>query len=635
MLLSAPDIGFRAGFMGRFLDELKRRNVFRVGIAYAIATWILLQITEVITPILELPDWAPKLIFVILAVGYVPALIFAWAFELTPEGIKLEKDVERSESITHKTGRKLDYVIIAVLVVALGYFVWERQSLVSQTDVEAVAEAPVAEPAESIEVTETSKARSIAVIPFVYMSPDKEREWFADGLTEEILNALARTPDLLVAARTSSFTFKGSNEDIPTIAKALGVDHILEGSVRRSGDRLRVTAQLVRASDGFHLWSENYDRTLDDLIDIQENVAIEIANALQTAMDPEALALMVKSGTSSVPAFEAYLQGLAIGVSTLISGDVYEFLDARDAYEHAVDLDPQFAKAYWELATFWRIQLTQTNTNSGITELAPAEILPVYFDAIDKAIEHEQDPLNKILYRAQKARTEMKYQKALRLNTEYLELRPNDQDAQIMHLILLGDLGMHDETAEAIIEFYERDGYDVLVTGVSVNDLIYVGDSETTRTFAKNALARFPDASGVRYQSHRALLWVGDIDGASKLVPMIQASDVPETSRYLVSLRQACAENRLADAERLHTRGNAQYVGDASISWLGHRIMGNDEEAVAALMPYDEAQDMITMTSFLGYRTFDPRPFPNLMAVLAGQRIDPWEVVVMPYQCRR
>ena len=328
MLLSAPDIGFKTSFMGNFFDELKRRNVFRVGIAYAIATWVLLQITEVIAPILELPDWAPKLIFVILAVGFAPALIFAWAFELTPEGIKRESEVDRSESITHQTGRKFDFAIIAVLAIALAYFVWERQSLVSQSELESepVAEQiDVPDPAEFIEADATTNRRSIAVIPFVYMSPDKEREWFADGLTEEILNSLARTPDLLVAARTSSFTFKGSNEDIPTIAKALGVNHILEGSVRRSGDRLRVTAQLVRASDGFHLWSENYDRTLDDLIEIQENVAIEIANALQTAMDPEALAQMVKSGTSSVPAFEAYLQGLAFGVSTVVSGDIYEF----------------------------------------------------------------------------------------------------------------------------------------------------------------------------------------------------------------------------------------------------------------------------------------------------------------------
>ncbi len=311
------------------------------------------------------------------------------------------------------------------------------------------------------------------MIPFVNMSSDKEQEWFADGLTEEILNSLARTPELLVASRTSSFTFKGSNQDIPTIAKALGVEHILEGSVRRAGDRLRVTAQLVRAKDGFHLWSENYDRNLDDLIDIQENVAIEIANALETAMDPEALAKMVSSGTSSVPAFEAYLRGLAVGESTFATGDIYENLNARDAYERAIELDPEFAQAYWRLAIFWRNQLTVNYTTSGITDLTPAEILPIYYDGINKAIEYEKDPVSKILYRAGKARTEMKYRQALRLTTDYLEQRPNDQAAQFLYLTLLAELDMRDEVTKSVAEFYERDGYNPVVTGTSLTRLLY------------------------------------------------------------------------------------------------------------------------------------------------------------------
>ena len=323
--------------MGKFFDELKRRNVVRVGIAYLVVGWIVFQIGEVMFPTFGTPDWVFKTIILVIAVGFPFALIFAWAFELTPEGVKKTQDVNVSVSVTAATGKKLNYIIIAALVIALGYFVWERQV---PTDSPAHRPDSVAEPSAAIEaieagesVEEEASKRSIAVIPFVNMSSDKEQEWFADGLTEEILNSLARTPDLLVAARTSSFTFKGSNEDIPTIAKALGVEHILEGSVRRSGDRLRVTAQLVRASDGFHLWSENYDRNLDDLIDIQENVAIEIANALETAMNPEALARMVSSGTSSVPAFEAYLRGLAVGESTFATGDIYENLNARDAYE--------------------------------------------------------------------------------------------------------------------------------------------------------------------------------------------------------------------------------------------------------------------------------------------------------------
>jgi len=625
--------------MGKFFDELKRRNVVRVGIAYIVVGWIVFQIGEVMFPTFGTPDWVFKTIILVIAVGFPFALIFAWAFELTPEGVKKTRDVNVAASVTATTGKKLNYIIIAALVIALGYFVWERQV---PTDSPAHRPDSVAEPSAAIEaieagesVEEEASKRSIAVIPFVNMSSDKEQEWFADGLTEEILNSLARTPDLLVAARTSSFTFKGSNEDIPTIAKALGVEHILEGSVRRSGDRLRVTAQLVRASDGFHLWSENYDRNLDDLIDIQENVAIEIANALETAMNPDALARMVSSGTNSVPAFEAYLRGLAVGESTFVTGDIYENLNARDAYERAIELDPEFAQAYWRLAIFWRNQMTVNLITSGVTELTPAEMLPLYEDVINKAIEYEKDPVSKIMYRAQKTRIEMKYRQALRLNTEYLEQRPNDQSAQLIQLNLLAELDMRDDVTEAVAEFYARDGFDPIVAGTSLTRLLYTGEPETLRTFAKNAVERFGDNANVMYQAHRALLWVADIDGASKVLPVILASDLPDDSRYLVLLRQACAENRVTDAIRLYTKGIEQFADDASIMWLSHLIMGNEEEAVEALMAFDADRDMITMTSFLGYGTFDREPYPNLMAVLESQGIGWGEPVETPYQCRR
>ena len=332
--------------------ELKRRNVVRVGIAYAIVAWVLAQIAEFAFENFGAPEWVLKTVVVLLLLGLPLALFFAWAFEVTPEGVKREKDIDRSQSITQTTGRKLDFLIIGALVLALVYFVWERQA--GNDEFDSSRQANV----ESVEVSSANgpAIRSIAVLPFINMSSDQEQEWFSDGLTEEILNALARTPDLLVAARTSSFKFKGSGEDVPTIASALGVAHVLEGSVRRDRDRLRVTAQLIRASDGFHLWSQNYDRKPEDVIALQEEVAIEIAIALQTAMDPDALASMVSSGTSSVPAYNSYLQGLAYGISTLSTGDAYVFLSARDAFERAVELDPEFASAYWELAKFWDLR---------------------------------------------------------------------------------------------------------------------------------------------------------------------------------------------------------------------------------------------------------------------------------------
>jgi TolB-like protein len=621
--------------MGTFFDELKRRNVVRVGIAYAIVCWLVFQVGEILFPEFGAPDWVFKTLILVLVIGFPFALIFAWAFELTPDGIKKTRDVNVATSVTASTGRRLDFVIIAALVVALGYFIWERQAPVEEADTEplaeSVAEDAAGEPAEA----EGVSRRSIAVIPFVNMSSDKEQEWFADGLTEEILNSLARTPDLLVAARTSSFTFKGSNEDIPTIAAALGVDHILEGSVRRSGDRLRVTAQLVRANDGFHLWSENYDRAVDDMIDIQEDVAIEIANALETALDPEALAQMVSSGTRSVPAFEAYLAGLAVGESTFVTGDIYENLNARDAFERAIELDPEFSKAHWRLALFWRNQMTVSFIPSGITELTLAEMLPLYEDAISNAIKYEKDPLSKILYRASKARTEFKFHQTLRLITEYLEQRPNDQAAQLMHLLLIGDMDMRDAIADTVTEYYERDGFDPVITGSSLTRLLFSGDMELLRTFAKMSVERFGDNANVMYQAHRALLWIGDVDGASKVLPIILASDLPDDSRYLVLLRQACAERRIEDAERLYQQALVDYAGDPSTNWIGNKIMGYDDKASEVLAEYDARNDMMTMVDFMSYGTFDASPHPNLTALLESQGIERGDPIETPYRCHR
>jgi TolB-like protein len=618
--------------MGQFFNELKRRNVVRVGLAYAVVGWLVFQVGEVLFPTFGAPEWIFKSLILIIALGFPFALLFAWAFELTPQGIKKTAEVDANVSITPSTGKKLNIITIVALVAALGYFIWERQSY-EQVSETVAAETVAADTAPGQANVKTPGKRTIAVLPFVNMSSDKEQEWFADGLTEEILNSLARTPDLLVAARTSSFAYKGSNEDIIKIADALGVAHVLEGSVRRSDDRLRVTAQLIRASDGFHLWSENYDRSIADLIDIQENVAFEIANALETAMDPEALARMVSAGTSSIPAFEAYLQGLAYGVSTLQTGDAYLFLSAREAFERAVELDPEFSKAYWRLANFWNVQLSTTNIIAGLTDFSRQEMTALYEDAIDKAIRFEDDEANSFFYRAHKARHELKLSQALRLNTEYLKRRPLDQIAQNLQLELLAMQSSDEEIIDAIKTFAEVDGHDVVVTQASITRLLFTGDNAYLREFSKRAADQFPDQAFVQYQAHRGLLWAGDIDGATRLMPTILSSDLPEDSRYLVLLRQACAENRVDDAKRMYERGLRQFADEHSIVWLSHLIMGDSEAAFATLQELDNADDLSGLADFLTYGYFDASQFPNLRALLENQGIQRSNVHVPPYQC--
>jgi len=238
-----------------FFGELKRRNVFRMAAAYAVVGWLIVEVCSVVLPTFDAPEWVQKVITFLILLGFPMALAFAWAFEMTPEGLKRERDVVREESITHSTGRKLDFFIIGVLAVAVVFLVVDNYWLTEPEDETTSAEA----------IAEASGPASIAVLPFVNMSASEENEYFSDGITEELLNLLAQLPELKVSSRTSSFTFKGTNSDIPTVAERLGVTNILEGSVRRSGNRVRITAQLIDAKSDTHLWSETYDRELEDI----------------------------------------------------------------------------------------------------------------------------------------------------------------------------------------------------------------------------------------------------------------------------------------------------------------------------------------------------------------------------------
>jgi TolB-like protein len=272
--------------------ELKRRNVFRVGIAYLVAAWLLLQITDVLSGVLGLPEFVGKAVFLILLVGLVPALVFSWAYEITPEGVKREADVRPDESIGPQTARKLDIVVIAMLVAVAALVLYDRlipepspplgtaDSAATKRADEAASESVAVKSAPAVDGT----VSSVAVLPFVNMSPDPDNEYFSDGVSEEILNVLADVKDLRVAARTSSFAFRGSSLGISEIADQLGVDYVLEGSVRKSGDQVRITAQLIQAGDGFHVWSESYDRTLTNIFAIQDEIAASIADVLEVQL---------------------------------------------------------------------------------------------------------------------------------------------------------------------------------------------------------------------------------------------------------------------------------------------------------------------------------------------------------------
>ena len=300
--------------MSPVFEELKRRNVFRVGAAYAVAAWLVIQVVETISPAFGFGDAAVRITVVVLAIGSIPVLILAWAFEITPDGVKREDQVDRSQSGASVSAHKLNRALVFLLIAAVGYFAVDKFVLDSREGNNSPAPAgpELAERSAQTQVGATggsAEARSVAVLPFVAMSNGQDDGYFADGLTEEVLNYLASVPELLVTARTSSFHFKGTDLPIPEIAATLGVANVVEGSVRRAGDKVRITAQLIRAADGFHLWSGTYDRTLEDIFAVQEDIARSIAEVLDVALDNQAMVRMRNAGIGDVDAFISYQKG--------------------------------------------------------------------------------------------------------------------------------------------------------------------------------------------------------------------------------------------------------------------------------------------------------------------------------------
>ncbi len=352
-----------------FIAELKRRNVFKVGTAYVVMAWLLAQGVDIFLENFGAPDWVIKTVLLLLVAGFPIALFFAWAFELTPEGIKKEKDVDRSQSITHQTGRKLDYTIIAILALALGYFAWDKFAPEDSAENTAIqVEAGAAEPVSE---------KSIAVLPFVNMSDDASNEYFSDGISEEILNSLAKIHELKVAGRTSSFSFKGKNQDLRQIGEALGVAHILEGSVRKSGDKVRITAQLIQVDDGFHLWSESYDRELTDVFAIQDEIATAILIELKAHLLDSQSSPVVTARTNS-EAYDLYL---------LARQRIYErarlsLESATELLDEAITLDANYAPAYAQRAI---ATLLLGDNNYGVIPKQQAESQAKLY--LDKALQ--------------------------------------------------------------------------------------------------------------------------------------------------------------------------------------------------------------------------------------------------------
>src|SRR5256714_15626563 len=317
--------------------ELKRRNVIRFAGLYLVGSWLLVQVASTVLPMFGSPDWLPRSVVILLALGFLPALIFSWVFEPTRQGLKRDEDVRPEESIAPQTGRRMNRMIIAVLVLALGYFVFDKFVL---------APGRAAAPNDS---PSTAGAKSIAVLPFENLSEEKANTYFADGIQEEILTRLAKIADLKVISRTSTQHYKSAPENLPEIAKQLGVAHILEGRVQKSGDAVRVNVQLIRAANESRLWAETFDRKLIDIFSVESEVAKAIAEQLRAKLTGREEQVIAAKPTDDLQAYEAYLRGVAYTLKTYPTNA--NVLGAQRCLREAVRLDPKFALA-WALLSY-------------------------------------------------------------------------------------------------------------------------------------------------------------------------------------------------------------------------------------------------------------------------------------------
>jgi len=410
------------------LNELKRRNVFRVGAAYVVAAWLVIQVVETIFPAFGFGDAAIRIVVIALAIGFVPVLIFAWAFELTPEGIRREQDVDRSRSITPRTGRKLDRVIMVMLAVGLAYFAFDKFVL-SESREASIADTARQE-GRSEALVESYGDASIAVLPFDNISDDPTNEYFSDGVTEEILNLLAKIPELRVVSRSSAFAYKGKEIHLPEVAATLNVANILEGSVRKAGNRVRITAQLIEARSDTHLWSETFDRTLEDIFAVQDEIATAISDALRLQLvDGPPTALVTDS-----QAHENFLQAQYF-YNRRTEAD---YRKAIRYLEKALEEDPEYVPAWITLSSTYAIL-----ANSGLMPYDEGYALSV--DALDEAARRDPDSQHAIrcwiamMY-------EHDYAGAARPCRRSLELHPNNASVLNNAAVFTQILGRTDDS---------------------------------------------------------------------------------------------------------------------------------------------------------------------------------------------
>jgi len=515
-----------------FFNELKRRNVIRVGIAYVVVAWLILQFADVVLNNIAAPGWVFQVIMLVLAIGFPLGLVFAWAFEMTPDGLKKEKDINRGQSITAKSGRKLDFAIFGIMAIALAYFVWESRFQLkgSEPFSEQFTGQKGSEPFSEQSTGQTTnveekraltpfaeKDKSIAVLPFANRSNSEDDAFFTDGIHDDLLTQLAKISDLKVISRTSMMKYKNTEKTIPEIAAELGVSTILEGGIQRAGKRIRINAQLIDVNTDEHLWAETFDRemTVENVFDIQSEITRQIVTAVKGQLTESEQKTLSAAPTENLEAYEAYLHARAATNRADYSSEKY--VAAQPWAEQAVNLDPAFAEA-WALLTEIHAHLVWLGYDT-----TPERRLASR-KALDTALQLKpESPAVKAAQGDYFYRFDNDYEAALTAYSEAQGMAPADATILEKKAMTQRRLNLWDESVRTIEDAMQLDPASAYVATVLIDTLTLMNEWDRVESLLGELVLKFPNSRDLQGQQVLARIsGQGDLPGARVLFDLLR-----------------------------------------------------------------------------------------------------------------
>jgi TolB-like protein/Tfp pilus assembly protein PilF len=552
-----------------FFAELKRRNVYKVAVAYAIVSWLLVQIATQVFPFFEIPNWAVRLVVLILIVGFPVALVFSWAFEITPEGIVRESDVEPGESIPHHTGRKIVAITVALAVIAAGLLAFQLLGpKLRSTNRQSEGATTVSE-------------KSIAVLPFDNLSRDPENAYFSEGIQDEILTRLAKIAELKVISRTSTQKYKSAPDNLRDIARQLGVAHILEGSVQKAGDQVRVSVQLINALNDAHLWADTYDRKLTDIFSVESEIARTVAETLQAKLTGSAEHVLASKPTENPEAHELYLKGRHFW-NRRTEADIKK---ALEFFQQAIEKDPSYALAYAGVADSYSVLPNYSNS-------APKQYIDKAIPAARRAIELDNSLAeahaalaNAIGADLQLAASEAEFKRAFALN-------PNYASAHQWYGEVLQSLGRFDDTIAELRRAHDVDPLSLIINTILAGALYSGGRTEEASEQVRRTLDLDPNFSVAYWVRGQINESAGKFDDAIADYKKAAETGSPSDPCQAVIACVYARSGKRTDAEKilneLLSESQRRFVSSYALAQI-QAVLGYNDEALRLLeKAYDE-----------------------------------------------